>query len=141
MATDGDIVQVHYTGTLADGSVFDSSQSKDPLQFTIGEASVIPGFENAVRGLSVGDSVTVTLPADEAYGPVREDMQMVVEKSLMPPDINPVVDDSLIMQQSNGAQVQVKVIAVSDNTVTIDANHPLAGQPLTFEIELVNIKR
>ena len=139
-AQDGNTVKVHYTGTLEDGSVFDTSVGKEPLEFTLGEGRVITGFENAVRGMKVGQSKTVSIPVDEAYGQHRDDLVLVVERSQLPEDREPEVGQQLYMQQPNGSTITVIIIELSETTATLDANHPLAGKDLTFEIELVEIK-
>lgn len=138
-ARDGDTVKVHYTGKLKDGKVFDSSEGRDPLQFTLGEGRVIPGFEAAVRGAAPGESKTTTIPADQAYGPHRDEMVVHVDRGNMPPDLSPEVGDQLEMRTANGSPVVVTVTAIDDERVTLDANHPLAGEDLTFDIELVEI--
>jgi len=140
MAKDGDTVKVHYTGTLGDGTVFDTSVGHEPLEFTLGEDKMIPGFEKAVYGLQVGKSKTVTISAEEAYGPHRDDLVVVVEREQLPAGSDPKVDQQLQMQQTDGRTTVVIVTDVSETTITVDANHPLAGKDLTFEIELVEIK-
>ncbi len=140
MASDGDTVRVHYMGTLEDGTTFDTSVGREPLEFTLGEGKMIPGFEKAVYGLKVGESKTVTIPAEEAYGPHLDDLVTVVEREQLPVDLDPKVDQQLQMQQTDGRMTVVIVTAVSETTITVDANHPLAGKDLTFEIELVEIK-
>ncbi len=137
----GDTVKVHYTGTLSDGSVFDSSRERDkPLEFTLGEGQLIPGFEKAVEGMSVGDSTSVDIPSDEAYGERRDDLEMEVSKNELPDNIDPEVGMQLQMQQQqNGQAIPVQITEVGDETVTLDANHPLAGKDLTFEIEVVEV--
>lgn len=140
MASDGDTVSVHYTGTLEDGTTFDSSVGSEPLEFTLGEGNMIPGFEKAVYGLKVGESKTVTIPTEEAYGPHRDDLVLVMEREQLPADLDPKVGQQLQMQQTDGRTVVVIVTDVSETTITVDANHPLAGKDLTFEIELVEIK-
>ncbi len=139
MATikEGDTVKVHYTGKVSDGSVFDSSKEREPLEFTIGEGKLIPGFEKAVVGMDVGDSNTVTIPSDEAYGEKRDDMVVDVEKNQIPEDISPEVGQQLQIQQKDGGAIPVVITDVTEETVKLDANHPLAGQDLTFEIEVV----
>jgi len=139
-AGNGDTVQVNYTGKLADGTVFDSSVGREPLEFTLGAAQVIPGFEKAVFGMKVGEKKTVTIPVDEAYGPRRDDMVGELPREKLPSDLAPEVGQQLIMARPDGGKTIGTIISVSDNTVTIDANHPLAGKDLTFEIELVKIK-
>lgn len=135
----GDTVKVHYTGTLQDGSVFDSSRSREPLEFKIGSGSLIPGFEKAVLGLSIGESTKVDIPSGEAYGEVRDEMIISVERDKLPADIDPQVGMQLQVQQPNGQAMPVVISEVNDTHITIDANHPLAGRDLTFEIELVEV--
>ena len=134
----GDTVRIHYTGTLDDGSVFDSSRGRRPLEFTVGSGQVIPGFDAAVTGMSVGDEKTVTIPAGEAYGERHGDQELTVERAQLPDDMDPAVGDQL--QMSDGTnQFLVRVTAVTKETVTLDANHPLAGKDLTFALELMEI--
>ena len=140
MASDGDTVRVHYTGTLEDGTTFDTSVGREPLEFTLGAGQMIPGFEKAVYGLKVEESKTVTIPAGEAYGPHRDDLIIVVEREQLPADLDPKVGQQLQMQQTDGRTAVVIVTDVSETTITVDANHPIAGKDLTFEIELVEIK-
>ena len=135
----GDTVQVQYTGKLADGTVFDSSAERGPLEFTLGAGQLIPGFEKAVLGMKVGEKKTVTIPADEAYGPRREDMILEVPREKLPSGITPEVGLLLETNRPDGGTMVVVITNVTDTTVTIDANHPLAGKDLTFEIELVKI--
>ncbi len=135
----GDTVKVHYTGTIADGTVFDTSKEREPLEFTIGEGKLIPGFEKAVVGMDVGDSSKVTIPSDEAYGEKREDMVIDVERNQIPPDIKPEVGQQLQIQQKDGGAIPVVITDVTEQAVQLDANHPLAGQDLTFEIEVVDV--
>jgi peptidylprolyl isomerase len=139
-AKSGDTVQVHYTGRLNDGTVFDSSVERDPLQFTIGEDQVIQGFEQAVLGMSLGDSRTVEILVDDAYGPRDERLILVVDRAQLPEHIQPRVDDHLQVRRPDGGQLVVTVTEVSEQSVTMDGNHPLAGQDLTFDIELVAIE-
>lgn len=139
VAKNGDTVKVHYTGRLEDGTVFDTSIGSEPLEFTLGQSQLIPGFEQAVIGMQVGESKTVTIPADEAYGPRRDDMVLEVDKDELPDDLEPEVGMYLQMNQGDGGMVVVTITEVSETTITIDANHPLAGQDLTFDIELVEI--
>lgn len=136
---EGDKVKVHYTGTLNDGSVFDSSREREPLEFEIGSGSIIPGFEKAVLELAPGDSTTVEIPSAEAYGEVREDMIITVEREKLPADIDPEVGMQLQLQQPDGGAMPVVVSDLTESHITIDANHPLAGRDLKFEIELVEI--
>ncbi len=138
-AKEGDTVQVHYTGRLVDGTIFDSSAGKDPLKFTIGSGQVIPGFDKAVIGMKVGDKKTVKIPAADAYGPVRQDLIGEIPRDRLPQGVEPQVGQQLQSTQKNGQTIIVTITKVSDNTVTIDANHPLAGQDLVFDLELVKI--
>ncbi|WP_315790706.1 peptidylprolyl isomerase [Fischerella sp. JS2] len=135
----GDTVKVHYTGKLDDGTVFDTSVEREPLQFSIGEGLVIPGFEQAVVGMTPGESKRTNIPADEAYGPYRPELVMVVDKERIPTDVSVEVGQMLQISQSNGQAIPVVVTEVSDSQITLDANHPLAGQELIFDIQLVQI--
>ena len=139
VAKNGDAVKIHYTGKLDDGTIFDSSVGREPLEFTIGEGQVIPGFENIVLGMQPGDSKTETIDKDQAYGDRRDDMIFRVERSQLPPDLNPEAGQELYMQQPGGMALPVLVIDTDESSITIDANHPLAGQDLTFEVQLVSI--
>jgi peptidylprolyl isomerase len=139
IAQPGHSVKVHYTGRLDDGTVFDSSQDRDPLAFTLGSGEVIPGFEQAVLGMSVGETRTHRIEAEEAYGEHRDEMVLRVEREHLPPDLNPEAGQQLQIQQSSGEVIPVVVTDVDSDSITLDANHPLAGQPLTFEIELVEV--
>lgn len=141
IAQDGDIVQVHYTGTLDDGSQFDSSSGKDPLEFTIGAGQMIPGFEDAVRGMKKGEVKTVTIPAADAYGEKSQEMIFSYLKEDLPEGMDPKVGDQLVMSQSSGGIMPVTVIEITDTTIVIDANHQLAGEDLTFAIELIELTR
>lgn len=136
----GDTVRVDYTGTLSDGTEFDSSRDRGPLEFTIGAGQMIPGFDAAVNGMKVGEKKTVTIPPEQAYGNYSEDMVLVVPRSELPPDITPEVGLKLQMQSNTGATAIATITEVAPDTVTLDANHQLAGKSLTFEIELVEIK-
>ena len=138
-AKSGDTVKVDYTGKLADGTVFDTSVGKQPLQFTLGENQVIVGFEKAVTGMKVGESKTVTIPADEAYGPYRNDLLVVIDRIRLPQDMVPQVGQKLQATQADGTTVVYPIVKVDDKTVTIDTNNPLAGKDLTFEIKLLDI--
>jgi peptidylprolyl isomerase len=138
-AKSGDTVRVHYTGRLDDGTVFDSSVARDPLELTIGSDRLIPGFEQAVVGMNLGESKTVEIPVDEAFGPYREELLTEVERSKLPMDIVPEVGQKLNMTDVGGRTTVVTVVEVSESSITIDTNHPLAGKDLTFDIELVQI--
>ena len=137
-AKTGDTVRVHYRGTLDDGSVFDSSEGRDPLEFRLGSGQVIPGFDDAVTGMSVGDERTVTIPADQAYGNHRADLVLVVGRENLPADMSVDIGDRLQLEQA-GHTFVVMVTDITDERVTLDANHPLAGQNLTFALQLVEI--
>jgi peptidylprolyl isomerase len=140
-AKDGDVVQVDYTGKLADGTVFDSSIGRTPLEFTLGKGQVVPGFEKAVLGMKVGEKKTVTIPSDDAYGPHLDSLVVQVSRDRIKIDGQLAVGQVLQTSGPNGQQIQFTVINISDNgTVTLDANSPLAGKDLTFDIELVAIK-
>ncbi len=140
VASDGNTVKVHYTGTLEDGTTFDTSLGREPLEFTLGEGRLIPGFEEAVKGMQVGQSKTVMIPSEDAYGPHLDDLVLVLEREQIPENMDPAVGEQLQMQRTDGSTIVAIVIDVSEATVTVDANHPLAGKDLTFEIELVEIK-
>ena len=138
-AREGDTVRVHYTGKRDDGTEFDSSAGGEPLKFTIGMGQVIPGFEEAVIGMKPGESKTVEIPVDKAYGPRDEELVMEVEREKLPPEVKVEVGESFQMRQEGGRTVKFKITDVSESTVTLDGNHALAGKDLTFEIELVEI--
>ena len=138
-AKKGDRVRVHYTGTLDDGTVFDTSVDREPLEFVLGEGQVIPGFEKAVLGLKAGEKTTVTMGPDEAYGPRMEEMVFDVERGKFPEDYVPEMDQQLQIPQEDGSVMVVTVVKFDDKIITLDANHPLAGQNLNFEVELVKI--
>lgn len=138
-AKPGDTVKIHYTGKLDDGTVFDSSVNREPLEFTLSGGQVIPGFDQAVVGMTPGETKTQKIPMDLAYGPYREEMVVEIARQQMPPDLQPEVGQQLQIQQADGQTVPVMVTVVTDSTVTLDANHPLAGEDLTFEIQLVEV--
>lgn len=138
-ASSGDTVRVHYTGTLDDGSRFDSSEGRAPLEFTVGGGQVIAGFDEAVLGMEPGQTRTVTIPAEEAYGERNDEMLLRVERDQFPSEIEPEVGQQLQLTLSNGQQVPVQIVEVAEDVVTLDANHPLAGEALTFEITLEEI--
>ena len=138
-AKNGDTVKVHYTGKIDDGTVFDTSVEREPMQFTIGEGQLIPDFEQAVVGMNPGESKAIQIPAENAYGPHHQEMIMEVERSQFPEDLKPEVGQQLQARQANGQDFVVTVMAVSDSKVTLDGNHPLAGKDLTFDIQLAEI--
>jgi peptidylprolyl isomerase len=141
VANKGDNVKVHYKGTLKDGSVFDSSEGRGPLAFTVGAGQMIAGFDKAVVGMKVGEKKTITIPFAEAYGPHDDNLVFDVPRDRMPANYTPKVGDQLGMQQPDGRTATVVVIAVKATSVTLDANHPMAGKDLTFEITMVEIKK
>jgi peptidylprolyl isomerase len=139
-AKTGDTVQVHYRGTLDDGSEFDASVGRDPLSFTVGAGQVIQGFDAAVAGMEVGEKKTVRIPPQEAYGEHRDDLVVQLDRAQVPEHIDLKLGMGLQLQQPNGQPVAVTVKAIEDEHITLDANHPLAGEALTFELELVAIE-
>ncbi len=137
-AADGKNVKVHYTGKLSDGTIFDTSKERDPLQFTVGAGQVIKGFDDAVTDMTVGETKTIEIPAEEAYGPYREDMIFEVGHDQFAEGVEPKVGMQLQSQgEENAPPMVARITEVTEEKVTLDANHPLAGQDLTFEIELV----
>lgn len=138
-AKNGDKVKVSYTGKLVDGSEFDSSEGRDPLEFTLGENEVIPGFEEAVVGMSPGQSKTVTVSAEQAYGPRQKELVVEVERKDVPADLELEVGRQLEVTQDDGDVFLVTVSDLTETAVTLDANHPLAGQDLVFEINLLEV--
>lgn len=135
----GDTVAIHYTGRLDDGTVFDSSQDRDPLRFTLGEGKVIPGFENAVEGMETGQKKTTTIPPEDAYGPRRDELVLNVPREQVPEEMDPQPGERLRMQSSEGNTFDVVVAEKREDALVLDANHPLAGRELTFDIELVEV--
>ena len=139
-AKHGDTVQIHYTGKLDDGFVFDTSLEREPLEFQIGGGFVLEGFEQAVIDMNPGDSKTFTISAENAYGPYRQEMVMLVPKEQIPPHITPEIGQQIQINDKELAQpMVVSITNISDEGITLDANHPLAGRDLTFEIKLVAI--
>ncbi len=136
----GDTVAIHYTGTLTDGATFDSSQGRDPLEFTVGSGQIIPGLDKALPGMEVGDKKVVAVPADEAYGQADPNARQAVPRADIPAEIPLDIGTQLQVQTPTGQAMPVTVVEVTDEQVTLDANHPLAGKDLTFAIELVEIK-
>ena len=140
-AKSGDTVQVHYTGTLNDGTIFDSSAGRTPLEFTVGSGQVIKGFDEGVLGMNQGEKKTITIPVDDAYGPANEEMIFTLNRTDIPDDIPLEVGITLNMHEDgNPRPIPVIVRDLTDTTVTLDANHPLAGKELTFDVELVGVK-
>lgn len=138
-AKKGDQVKVFYVGRLADGSIFDSSEGQAPLEFIVGRKEVIRGFDQAVLGMTPGEVKTLTLPAEQAYGPYQEDMVAEVQRADVPAQLKLVVGNHLELTREDGEPIVVKIVALDETKVTLDANHPLAGQDLTFEIRLLDI--
>jgi len=135
----GDIVKVHYTGKLVDGTIFDSSKDREPLGFELGKKLVIPGFENAVVGMELKETKTINIPASEAYGSYNKDLVASIAKKSFPENIEIQVGQKFELKQPDGAVIVVEVTNVENDQVIVDANHPLAGEDLIFEIELIDI--
>lgn len=139
-AKQGDTVAVHYTGKLDDGTVFDSSRDEDPVEFELGGGSVIEGFESAVEGMEVGESRETRIPPEQAYGERRDDLEVDVPRERMPEEVEPQVGQMLEVQVSPGQTAVARITDIGDETVRLDLNHPLAGQALNFDIELMEIR-
>ena len=137
---ENDTVCVHYTGKLTSGEVFDSSLEREPLEFTLGKGMLIPGFENAVVDMKVNEKKTVNIPVAEAYGEKVEELFQKVEKTQLPEEIKPEVGMGLVAQNPDGTERQLMIAEVNEDHIVVDANHPLAGKDLVFELELVEIK-
>ena len=135
----GDTVKVHYHGRLTDGSTIDSSAGRDPLEFQVGSGQVLKGFDDGVSGMEVGQKKTIQIPVDDAYGQKEENMIVEFPKSNFPPELAPEIGMSLNMTNGSGQVIPVTIVEIKDDSVTLDANHPLAGQDLIFDIELVEI--
>ena len=135
----GNKIKVHYTGQLEDGTVFDSSQDRDPLEFEVGSGQIIPGIDKGVVEMKVGETRKLTVEPENGYGPVREDLVGKVDKSAFPDDIDPQIGQQLQMDRSDGDPIQVVVTAIEGDKVTLGANHPLAGQTLVFDVEVAEI--
>ncbi|WP_339837588.1 peptidylprolyl isomerase [uncultured Flavobacterium sp.] len=132
-------VKVHYTGKLSDGKVFDSSEGKEPLEFTLGKGQLIPGFENGLIDMKLNEKKTITIAKEEAYGAINEDLKQEVKRTELPEDIKPEVGMGLISKSSDGQEMNLLVVEVKDESIVIDGNHPLAGEDLTFDLEVVAI--
>ncbi len=139
MAENGNKVKVHYTGKLTDGTVFDSSVEREPFEFTIGQGQVIPGFENGVVGMKVSEKKDVNIPSADAYGDQNKELVFTFPKNDLPQEVSPEVGQQLQMKNQNGQIVNVIIANVDDANIYLDANHPLAGKDLNFEIELLEI--
>lgn len=135
-----DTVLVHYTGKLADGTVFDTSVNREPLEFEVGTGQVIPGFESAVIGMNEGETKTVTIPQDQAYGERRDDLIVDIARESFPPEPAPQPGMDVQLRTQSGQTIQAVIVGVSDGAIKVDANHPLAGRDLTFELELVSVR-
>lgn len=138
-AKDGDVVRVHYTGTLDDETQFDSSVGRDPLEFTVGSGMVIPGFDETVRGMEPGDTRMTKIPPEQAYGEPREEMMVTLYRAQLPEEFKPQVGQRIHLEGQDGQPVTALVLEADETRVVVDANHPLAGKTLNFEIELVEI--
>ena len=138
-AQNGSKVKIHYTGTLDDGEIFDSSEGREPLEFTIGSGQVIAGFDEAVTGMNVGEKKSVKIPVEKAYGPRNDELVIEAPKAHIPPDLNPEVGQRLEMGGPNGEVLLVTVVEITDTHITLDANPPLAGMDLNFDIELLAV--
>ncbi|MBP6385905.1 MAG: peptidylprolyl isomerase [Pseudarcicella sp.] len=139
IAKTGDKVAVHYTGKFADGIVFDSSEGRDTLQFQLGTGMVIKGFDEGITGMTIGDKKTVNIPAKDAYGEANPESIITIPKSEVPADMQVEIGMQLTMNDENGNMLDVTVTDLTEQSITLDANHPLAGKDLIFDIELVNI--
>uniref|UniRef100_UPI004048ADBA FKBP-type peptidyl-prolyl cis-trans isomerase n=1 Tax=Yoonia sp. TaxID=2212373 RepID=UPI004048ADBA len=138
-AKSGDTIRIHYTGTLKSGEVFDSSQGRDPLEFTLGSGMIIGGLDAAIQGMAVGETKVAEIACAEAYGPINPAARQPVPRSEFPDDIPTQVGTQLQMQSPEGQVIPVTIVDVSETEVTLDANHPLAGKDLTFDFEVVGI--
>ena len=134
-----DRVKVHYTGSLKDGTVFDSSVKRDPFEFTIGQSMVIPGFEDGVIGMNEGDTKMIAIPPDQAYGEYRGDLVGVIDRTRIPSNVNPEIGVVLQVRSPEGEMINVTVTDVTEAGVTLDMNHPLAGKELLFEVKLIEV--
>ncbi len=139
-ATSGDRVTVHFTGTLEDGMVFDSSVGREPLELVLGKGHVVPGLEAAILGMKKGEKKSATVPPEQAYGSPREELIFNLERSQIPSDVSVEVGEKLALRSPDNREFPVAVTGISDEFITLDANHPLAGKTLVFEIELIDIE-
>lgn len=137
---ENDTIEVHYTGKLANGQVFDSSLEREPLKVQLGQGQLIPGFEKALVDMAVNEKKTITIGKEDAYGEVRNDLFQKVPKTELPEEIKPEVGMGLVGSRPDGSQQQFRVTEVNDDHIVIDANHPLAGQDIIFDLELIAIK-
>lgn len=137
---ENDTVRVHYTGKLSDGQIFDTSADRGPLEATLGQGLLIPGFEKAIIDMKVNEKRTVTIPKEEAYGDIQEELFHKVDNSQLPEEVKPEVGMGLVSRSEDGREHQFRVAQVNEDHIIVDGNHPLAGQDLTFELELIEIK-
>ena len=137
---ENDTIKLHYTGKLSDGQVFDSSVEREPIEFTVGEGKIIPGLEKAVIDMKVNEKKTIEIAKDDAYGDASDELFQQVKKEQLPEDIKPEVGMGLVSKNEDGSERQLRVAEVNDDHIVVDANHPLAGKDLVFDIELVEIK-
>lgn len=135
----GDVVRIHYTGKLADGTQFDSSAGREPLEFKVGSGQIISGLDRQIQGMKQGESGTLNIPAAEAYGARDESQVQAVPRSALPPELDVKVGSNLQATTQDGNQISLTVVGVGDDEITVDANHPLAGHDLIFDIEVVEI--
>jgi FKBP-type peptidyl-prolyl cis-trans isomerase 2 len=135
-----DTVKVHYTGKLENGNIFDSSLEREPLEITLGKGMLIPGFEKSLLDMEVKEKKTVTIPQEEAYGPVQEELFQPIAKEALPEEIEPEIGMGLMATNADGSERQLRIVEVKEDHIVVDANHPLAGKDLIFELELVEIK-
>ncbi len=135
-----DTVKVHYTGKLADGQVFDTSEGKEPIEFTLGQGQLIPGFEKGLLDMKINEKKTINIPKEEAYGEPRAELVQEVEKSQLPEEIKPEVGMGLVSKTPDGQEMNLVVSEVKEDTIVVDGNHPLAGKDLVFDLEVVEIK-
>lgn len=134
-----DKVKVHYKGTLSNGEIFDTSEGRDPLEFTLGTGQVIPGFDKGIEGMTIDESKTINIPSTNAYGDIRKELIQEVPKTHIPEEIKPEIGLQLMSSTPDGQQIPLVVTEIKDETIIVDANHPLAGKDLTFEVTLVGI--
>ncbi len=138
-AKNGDTVKVHYTGKLENGEVFDTSKERQPLEFRIGGGELIPGFEEGIIDMEIGEKKNITIPSEKAYGPKREELIIKIAKENLPDDIKPAIGNQLQVNQKDGNIINLTITGIDEDTITLDANHPLAGYDLFFEVELMEI--
>jgi len=136
---DNDTVKVHYTGKLKNGEIFDSSLEREPIKVTLGQQSLIPGFENGLLNMELNEKKTVVIPMEDAYGDIKKELFQKVPKEELPEDLKPEIGMGLLAKGPDGSERQIKIVDVKKDAIIIDANHPLAGQELTFELEIVEI--